>query len=88
MTEVLLFHRAQCVPRGITAFAEELRAPGHTVHVPDLFDGRTFGSIDEGMAFIKAKGFRSRLSDADFAELGSWFGTYPEMTLRAYGYEI
>jgi dienelactone hydrolase len=27
------------------------------MHTPDLFDGRTFGSIDEGMAFIKATGF-------------------------------
>jgi dienelactone hydrolase len=42
---------------GVLAFAEELRAAGHTVHTPDLFDGRTFGSIDEGMAFIQATGF-------------------------------
>jgi dienelactone hydrolase len=27
------------------------------VHTPDLFDGRTFDSIDEGMAFIKETGF-------------------------------
>jgi dienelactone hydrolase len=57
MAEILLFHHAQGVTPGITAFADELRAAGHTVHVPDLFDGRTFGSIDEGMAFIKAQGF-------------------------------
>jgi dienelactone hydrolase len=57
MAEVLLFHHAQGVTPGITAFADALRAAGHTVHVPDLFDGRTFGSIDEGMAFIKGKGF-------------------------------
>jgi dienelactone hydrolase len=57
MAEVLVFHHAQGVTPGITAFADELRAAGHTVHVPDLFDGRTFGSIDEGMAFIKAEGF-------------------------------
>jgi dienelactone hydrolase len=56
MAEVLLFHHAQGVTPGITAFAADLRAAGHTVHVPDLFDGRTFGSIDEGMAFIKAEG--------------------------------
>jgi dienelactone hydrolase len=57
MAEVLLFHHAQGVTPGITAFADELRAAGHTVHVPDLFDGRTFGSIDEGMGFIKEQGF-------------------------------
>jgi dienelactone hydrolase len=57
MAEVLLFHHAQGVTPGIVAFADELRAAGHTVHVPDLFDGQTFSSIDEGMAFIKAQGF-------------------------------
>ena len=57
MADVLLFHHAQGVTPGITAFAENLRAAGHTVHVPDLFDGQTFGSIDEGMAHIDAVGF-------------------------------
>jgi dienelactone hydrolase len=57
MAEVLLFHHAQGVTPGITAFADDLRAAGHTVHVPDLFDRRTFGSIEEGMAFVKAQGF-------------------------------
>jgi dienelactone hydrolase len=57
MAEVLLFHHAQGLSPGIGAFADELRAAGHTVHVPDLFDGRTFGSIDDGMAFINAQGF-------------------------------
>ena len=57
MAEVLLFHHAQGVTPGISAFADQLRAAGHTVHAPDLFDGRTFDSIDEGMAFINAQGF-------------------------------
>ena len=57
MAEVLLFHHAQGLTAGIHAFADELRAAGHTVHTPDLFDGQTFGSIDEGMAFIKSQGF-------------------------------
>ena len=57
MADVLLFHHAQGMTPGITAFADELRAAGHTVYVPDLFDGRTFSSIDEGMAFITAQGF-------------------------------
>ena len=29
--------------------------------------------------------FRSKLTDDDFRQLGEWFRTYPEMTLRAYG---
>ena len=57
MAEVLLFHHAQGLTPGVVAFADELRAAGHTVHTPDLFDGKTFGSIDEGMAYIKEQGF-------------------------------
>ena len=57
MADVLLFHHAQGLTPGVRAFADELRAAGHTVHTPDLFDGRTFGSIPEGMAFIEATGF-------------------------------
>jgi dienelactone hydrolase len=57
MAEVLLFHHAQGLTRGVTAFADVLRAAGHTVHTPDLFDGRTFQSIGEGMAFIQETGF-------------------------------
>jgi dienelactone hydrolase len=56
MAEVLLLHHAQGLTSGVHAFADELRSAGHTVHTPDLFDGRTFGSIDDGMAFIKANG--------------------------------
>jgi dienelactone hydrolase len=56
MAEVLLFHHAQGLTPGVHAFADELRAAGHTVHTPDLFEGRTFGSIDEGMTFIRANG--------------------------------
>jgi dienelactone hydrolase len=57
MAEVLLFHHAQGLTPGVRAFADELRAAGHTVHTPDLFDGRTFESIPDGMAFIQATGF-------------------------------
>ena len=57
MTEVLLFHHAQGQTTGFHAFADELRGAGHTVHTPDLFDGRTFDSIDEGMAFVGQLGF-------------------------------
>jgi dienelactone hydrolase len=57
MTEVLLFHHAQGQTPGFHAFADELRSAGHTVHTPDLLDGRTFGSIDEGMAYVGELGF-------------------------------
>ena len=57
MAEVLLFHHAQGLTRGMRAFADDLRAAGHSVHMPDLFDGRTFRSIDEGLAYIGEIGF-------------------------------
>src|SRR2546422_10167541 len=56
MAEVLLFHHAQGQTPGFHAFAEELRQAGHTVHTPDLFDGKTFGSIDEGLGYVKEIG--------------------------------
>jgi dienelactone hydrolase len=59
MAEVLLFHHAQGRTPGVIAFADELRAAGHTVHTPDLFEGRTFGSIDEGMAYVGSVGFEA-----------------------------
>ena len=57
MAEVLLFHHAQGQTAGFHGFADELRRAGHTVHTPDLFDGRTFGSIDEGVAYAGEVGF-------------------------------
>jgi len=61
MAEVLVFHHAQGLTPGIGAFADDLRAAGHTVHTPDLFDGRTFPSIDEGMAYANRIGFEAVL---------------------------
>jgi dienelactone hydrolase len=57
MAEVLLFHHAQGQTAGFHAFADEVRRAGHTVHTPDLFDGRTFDSIDEGLAYTEKVGF-------------------------------
>jgi dienelactone hydrolase len=57
MAEVLLFHHAMGQTPGFHGFAAELRAAGHTVHTPDLFEGRTFGSIEDGLAFVKQTGF-------------------------------
>ena len=57
MAEVLLFHHAQGQTTGFNAFADELRQAGHTVHTPDLFEGRAFGSIEEGMAYAEELGF-------------------------------
>jgi dienelactone hydrolase len=57
MAQVLLFHHAQGLTPGVLAFAEDLRRAGHTVHTPDLFDGRTFDTVDEGVAHANEIGF-------------------------------
>ena len=57
MAEVLLFHHALGRTPGVLAFADELRASGHTVHVPDLYEGQTFTDLDEGVAHADKVGF-------------------------------
>ena len=57
MAEVLLFHHAQGQTAGVRAFADEMRQAGHAVHAPDLYDGHTFDSLDEGMAYAEKVGF-------------------------------
>jgi dienelactone hydrolase len=57
VTEVLLFHHALGLTDGIKGFAQDLRERGHVVHTPDLFDGRTFATIDEGLAHAQEIGF-------------------------------
>lgn len=59
MADVLLFHHAQGLTPGVVAFADRLRDATHTVRTPDLFEGRTFASIEEGMAYIEDAGFEA-----------------------------
>ncbi|MFI1100422.1 dienelactone hydrolase family protein [Streptomyces melanogenes] len=57
MAEVLLFHHAQGLTSGVRAFAQTLRAAGHTVHVPDLYEGRVFDDLEDGVAHVQETGF-------------------------------
>lgn len=57
MAEVAVFHHAQGLTSGVLAFAEELRTAGHTVHTPDMYDGHTFATLDEGLGYAKQVGF-------------------------------
>jgi dienelactone hydrolase len=57
MTELVLYHHAQGRTPGFLAFAEALRAAGHVVHAPDLYDGRTFTDLEEGVGYAKEVGF-------------------------------
>lgn len=69
MTAIVVYHHIQGRTAGVEAFADALRADGHDVRVPDLFDGRVFGSIDEGFAYAREVGFESlRVAGLDAAE--------------------
>lgn len=57
MAEMLLFHHAQGQTEGFLAFADELRAAGHTVHTPDLYDGKTFADLTDGVRYAGQVGF-------------------------------
>jgi dienelactone hydrolase len=57
MAEVVVFHHAQGLTPGIVAFADELRSAGHTVHTPDVYEGRTFATVAEGVDHAGEIGF-------------------------------
>jgi dienelactone hydrolase len=57
MAEVVVFHHVQGLTDGVHAFANDLRAHGHTVHTPDMFGGRTFPTIEAGIEFAQEQGF-------------------------------
>jgi dienelactone hydrolase len=63
MAEVVLYHHAQGLTEGVQAFAAELRGAGHTVHLPDLYDGNTFETLDEGLAYARQVGFGTLLDN-------------------------
>ncbi len=90
MAEVVLFHHALGLSPGITALADELRSAGHIVHTPDLFEGRTFDSIESGMAFVEGIGFgeviqrgaaAARELPAEVVYLGFSLGVLPAQML-------
>jgi len=57
MAELLLFHHAQGLTAGCLAFADELRAAGHVVHSPDLYDDNTFTELTDGIDYAEKVGF-------------------------------
>jgi dienelactone hydrolase len=57
MAEVVLFHHALGLTPGVIEFADKLRGDGHAVNAPDLYDGRTFETLEEGMGYAEQLGF-------------------------------
>ena len=56
MADVLLFHHAHGLTHGLGKFADVLRAEGHSVTTPDLYEGRVFEDLDEGVAYAHSVG--------------------------------
>ena len=84
MAEVLLFHHVQGLTNGVKAFADELREAGHTVHAPDLFDGRTFASIEDGFGYVREVGgdtIQGRVDEA-VSSLG------PDLVYAGFSYGV
>ena len=67
MAEVVLFHHAQGLTPGVRAFADELQEAGHIVHAPDMYEGKTFGTVDEGVAHAREVGFGAILERGETA---------------------
>jgi len=84
MTEVLLYHHVQGLTEGVHSFADDLRREGHRVHTPDLFDGRTFETLDDGMAFARDAGFE-RLAERGVAAAE---GVDPEVVHAGFSFGV
>jgi dienelactone hydrolase len=70
MAELLLFHHAQGQTKGFHELADRLREPGHIVHAPDLYDGRTFDDLEEGVGHARELGFDALLERGTAAAEG------------------
>jgi dienelactone hydrolase len=67
VAELLLFHHAQGLTAGCLSFADDLRAAGHVVHAPDLYEGKTFTELADGVAYAQQVGFGTILERARLA---------------------
>jgi Dienelactone hydrolase and related enzymes len=57
MAEVVLFHSALGLRPGVHAIADILREAGHTVTLPDYYDGEYFDDLDGGLRKRDSLGF-------------------------------
>lgn len=90
MAEVLVFHHGHGLTAGVGEFAEQLRRAGHTVHVPDLFEGRVFDRLEEGIGYAENAGFGTVIArgaaaaeelPAELVYLGFSLGVLPAQKL-------
>jgi dienelactone hydrolase len=80
MAELVLFHHALGLTPGVIAFADRLRAGGHRVRTPDLYEGRTFATVEAGVAHVREAGFgeiiRRGVAAAETAPQATVFGGF------------
>lgn len=90
MADVLLFHHVCGLTAGVEELAERMRSGGHTVTVPDLLEGRTFATVDEGVEYVEAVGFDTVVARGvaaaeglpeDLVYVGTSLGNMPAMRL-------
>lgn len=91
MSDVVVYHHSLGLTDAVHAFADALRAAGHAVHTPDLYDGRTFATVDDGMAHAQELGFPMGIVDrgraaaeslpADAYYVGFSLGAMPAQSL-------
>lgn len=75
LMNIMLFHSTYGLRPGVRLAADRLRGAGHEVWTPDLFEGRTFETVEEGMAFKDRIGKdellrRAVLAAAPYSERG------------------
>lgn len=75
LMNIMLFHSTYGLRPAVHAAAARLRDAGHEVRVPDLFEGHTFDTVEEGMAYKEEIGKeellkRAVLSAAPYSDQG------------------
>lgn len=69
MAEIVIFHHTLGLTEGVLDIARTISAAGHKVHTPDLFEGRRFNAIEDGVAFARETGVGAIMQRGiDFAE--------------------
>jgi dienelactone hydrolase len=71
VSRIVLLHSAQGLGPGVEIWADRLREAGHEVWAPDLFEGRTFDRLEDGIAHRDEVGVAElmRRAEAALAEL-------------------
>src|SRR5207247_4490313 len=57
MAEAMLCHGALGLTSGCVSVADRLRDAGHVVHAPDLYDGKAFTDLTDGVRYAEEVGF-------------------------------